>query len=292
MRRAYQLTILLVMSLVWAGCQDHPVDFASPENDDFFQSWTRSYEEETDPNGRIQIYRPSDSRAFPPSWFRNTYVFNPDGTSEWRVLHPTDAHYMEPATWKADPEDKNLISIHNPVGTEVVRFKIRDLASDFMRIESLKYEVPRCNYIYGKVDVYFHREAAFDDIDAFVRSFDLEYAYRSMGQVFVRVEVMSGDPEELMSQLVADGSVHHVTHVIQSYPDDRDFLVISFVVNINTDDAAELIESYSELEIISINKAQAGVRFDVPVGDEEKWIARFVLAPLVENSRKAGAFCP
>jgi hypothetical protein len=292
MRRVYQLTIILVVALVWAGCQDHPVDFSYPENNNFFQSWTRSYEEETDPDGRIQIYRPSDSLAFPPSWFRNSYVFNADGTGEWRVLHPTDAHYMEPATWKADPEDQNLISIHNPVGTEVVRFKIRDLASDFMRIELLKYEVPECNFIYGKVDVYFYREATFNYIDAFVRSLGLEYAYRSVGQVFVRVEVISGNPEEIMSQLVADEIVHHVTHVIQSYPDDRDFFVISFVVDINTDDIVEFIESYSELEIISINKTRAWVRFDVPAGDEEEWVARFVQEPLVENSRKAGEFCP
>ena len=131
MRRAYRLTILLVASVVCAGCADDPVDSLPPvdlsysESADFFGSWTRSYEEEAGPNNWAeQIYRPSDSRQFPPSWFRHRYVFDQDGTCEWRILHPTDAHYMEPATWKADSEDRNLISIYNPIGTEVVRFKI------------------------------------------------------------------------------------------------------------------------------------------------------------------------
>lgn len=298
MRRAYQVMILLVMLVVCADCADDPVDSLTPvdfsytEDADFYRSWTRSYEEETDLNDGIQLYRPTDSRQFPPSWFRNSYVFDRDGTCEWLVLHPADAHYMEPATWKADSGNRNLVSIHNPIGTEVVRFKILELATDYMRIESLKYAVPRCNYLYGRVDAYFQRYAAFDDIDALVRSFGREYAYLSMGLVVVRVEVISGDPKELESRLKADESVERVSHVVQSYPDERDFLIVSFGVGIDTHEAAEFLEAYSELEIVNSTKHQALVRFEVPVGHEDEWVAIFLKEPLVENSSKAGSFCP
>jgi hypothetical protein len=199
---------------------------------------------------------------------------------------------MEPATWKADFWDRNSISIYNPVGTEVVRFRILDLASDLMRIESLKYAVPRCNYFYGKVDVYFRSEASFDDIDTFVRSLGREYTYLSMGQVLVRVEVISGNLKELKNQLEADEIVQSVTYVVQSYPYERDIFVISFVVGISTVEAAEVLEAYSELKLISTRKDRATVRIDVPVGHEDEWVARFAQEPLVENSRKAGSFCP
>jgi len=199
---------------------------------------------------------------------------------------------MEPATWKADSDDRNLISIYNPIGTEVVRFEILELATDYMRIKSLKYAVPRCNYLYGQVDVYFNRNAAFDDIDAFVRSLRREFTYLSLGLVFIRVEVVSGNPLEIKSQLVADENVESVIHVVQSYPDVRDYLVVSFSVGVNTYGAAEILEAYSELEIVSSTKYQALVRFDVPVGREDGWVEFFLNARLVENSHKAGSFCP
>lgn len=298
MRRAYQLTIVLVVSVVCTDCADDrvvrlsPADSSYSESVDFLQSWTRSYEEETDGDYAIQLYRPSDSREFPSSWFRNHYVFSRDGNCEWLVLHPADSHYMEPATWQADSEDRNLISIHNPVGTEVVRFRILELASDLMRIESLKYAVPRCNYFYGKVDVRFRSEASFDDIDTFVRSLGLEYIYLSMGQVVVQVEVISGNLEELKNQLEANPIVQSVTTGSQSYPYVRDIFLISFVAGISAVEAVEVLEAYSELKLISTRKTQAAVRIDVPVGHEDEWVARFAQDPLVENSRKAGSFCP
>jgi len=199
---------------------------------------------------------------------------------------------METATWKADSEDRNSISIYNPVETEVVRFRILDLASDLMRIESLKYAVPSCNYFYGKVDVRFRSEASFDDIDTFVRSLGLEYIYLSMGQVVVQVEVISGNLEELKNQLEANLIVQSVTTGSQSYPYVRDIFLISFVAGISAVEAVEVLEAYSELKLISTRKTQAAVRIDVPVGHEDEWVARFAQEPLVENSRKAGSFCP
>jgi hypothetical protein len=198
---------------------------------------------------------------------------------------------MEPATWQTDSGDPNLITVYNPIGTDVVRFRILELAADRMRIQSLKYAVPECNYLYGKVDVYFLRYAAFDDIDTLVRSYGLGYTYLSMGLVVVRAEVISGDPAELEGRLAADERVESVSRVFQSYPDARDFLVVSFAVGINTQEAAEILEAYSELEIVSSTKRHALVRFHVPVGREDEWVAMFLKEPLVENSHKAGSFC-
>ena len=294
MRRIGQCAILAVLCVVCMNCEKHPSNPPVPVavSADFFQSWTRSYEEEAVPSDGIQIYRPSDSRDFPPARFRNRYVFDRDGTSEWLVLHPTDAHYMEPATWEADADDPMVISIYNPVGTEVVRFEILDLAPDLMRIESLKYEVPRCNYLYGKVDVHFQRHVGFEDVDAFVRGLDLEHIYFSKGLVQVRVEVISGDPLQLKNQLLESESVERVTHSTQSFPEHRDFLIVTFVAAIGVAEAPRFFDAYSDLRVLSTRKNAAWARFEVPVGEEDDWVTTFRNEPLVDASRKAGAFCP
>lgn len=297
-KSAHRLIMVLLVLIVCTNCSDDATDPSSPmkgrysESADFFQGWTRSFEEETDPNDAIQIYRPSDSREFPASWFRNRYAFREDGSCEWLVLHPADAHYMETATWKTSFFGRNEISIINQLGTEVVHFKILDLASDYMKIKSLKYAVPECNYLFGKVDVFFHEEADFDDVYEFVGSLGLDYTYFSKGEVVVRVGVISGDLEELEARLEAAEIIQSVHYTEQSYPYHRDIFIVIFVVNVSTGEAAEFLEGYSELELISAEKNGAYVRFDVPVGQEDEWVSFFLKEPMVENSRKAESFCP
>ena len=113
-----------------------------------------------------------------------------------------------------------------------------------------------------------------------------------MGLVVVRVEVITGDPEGLKNRLEANEIVRSVIHVFQSYPDERDVLIVSFSVDIDTFEAAEFLDGYSELEIVSSTKDRALVRLEVPVGHEDEWAAVLVKEPLVENSHKAGSFCP
>lgn len=58
----------------------------------FYQHWINSYEEQT--AGQV-VFRPQGSMEFPPSRFRMAYIFNIDGSCQYKYLSPVDAHRME-----------------------------------------------------------------------------------------------------------------------------------------------------------------------------------------------------
>ena len=297
MKKALPLQILLLLFL---ACSNEPGDPTKPpttggsytDKADFEQSWTRSFEEEASEPAGVQVYRPSDSRQFPAALFRNRYVFARDGGCEWRVLHPADAHYMEPAAWKLDSGDPNLVSIVNQLGVEVVRFKVLELGPELMRIESLKYQVPRCNYLFGKIDVTYVAQASFDQVDAVTKSFALEYDYWSKGEISITADVVSGDGRDLLVQLEADPIVQDVTFGTRGPGSAQEFLIIQFTPSVLLEEATRLVESVSELRTTRVRKAQAYVRFTVPVAKESEWAVRFAREAIVHSSRVAGKFCP
>lgn len=94
------LTIpLLLLSLTFlGGCagtalQDGEGGSAKQAPDPhFYQHWLNAYEEET--AGGPIVFRAKDSMAFPPSRFRMAYVFNTDGSCQYRELAANDAHAM------------------------------------------------------------------------------------------------------------------------------------------------------------------------------------------------------
>ena len=129
---------LLLTSILCQGCSDHSSHGVGPgtvsltEQGDLFKSWTHSQEE--DPDGGFQVYRSSSSMAFPPSWFRQVYVFNQDGTGMRLVLHAADAHYMESMSWFSDDIHPNRIHIKDVSGNALVSFEIVELTPEILRI--------------------------------------------------------------------------------------------------------------------------------------------------------------
>jgi hypothetical protein len=79
------------------------------DSKDLFQHWVRSNEEEQ-PSGTIQIFRPAASMNFPPSRFRMAYKFAPNGSCEFYFLSPDDAHHFKPCTWAVNA-DKLILQI-------------------------------------------------------------------------------------------------------------------------------------------------------------------------------------
>ncbi len=92
-----------VMVMVWTAmfstlltaCSE--IDFSGEpqqraDNHDFYQHWVNSYEEQT---GGGLVFRPAGSREFPESRFRMEYIFNTDGSCQYKSLNPADAHRME-----------------------------------------------------------------------------------------------------------------------------------------------------------------------------------------------------
>lgn len=101
---------------------------------DLLKNWVHSFEEQVDRNADIMIFRPSDSRQFAPSWFRQAYEFMEDGKCRYLVLHPLDAHYMASGTYSFDREN-DIILIYSADGQLVQELTILVLNSDELSIK-------------------------------------------------------------------------------------------------------------------------------------------------------------
>ena len=107
----------------------------SPLDLDYFtQHWVRSYEEEPTAT-RVQIYRPEQFKAFPPSRFRMQYIFERDGTCQWFYLAPTDGHHFRDGRWRVASQEKDVIHIEQGEQTNV--YRVLELTQDVLRIEPI-----------------------------------------------------------------------------------------------------------------------------------------------------------
>lgn len=97
------------------------------------QSWTRSNEEGEG------IYRPSESKPFQMLRYREVVRFSKDGTCEYLVLHPADAHFFEQGTWSI--ASGKLLEIKRPNGSLYKRLEILDIQPDLLRVNTL-YSAP------------------------------------------------------------------------------------------------------------------------------------------------------
>ena len=97
-----------------------------------FQHWVRSYEEEQ-PGQAVQVFRPANSKAFPPSRFRLAYKFARNGSCERFVLSPDDAHSFEACAWSISASDRTQLQITGHGSTS--SFKIVDLSEQRLRLE-------------------------------------------------------------------------------------------------------------------------------------------------------------
>ena len=70
---------------------DKPMDSASDHSALYDRTWTHAREQSTDGNA---LYLDASHHTFPPSRYRNSFEFNPDGTCRFMYLSPTDRHIM------------------------------------------------------------------------------------------------------------------------------------------------------------------------------------------------------
>lgn len=94
------------------------------------QHWVHSFEEDGDPIDGM-IFRPVDSREFPPSWFRMAYVFHEGGALQWLALAPNDAHFLRPGSWEWDANAAPILRLDmdGPRWLEVL-----ELTDDLLRL--------------------------------------------------------------------------------------------------------------------------------------------------------------
>ncbi|PID89224.1 MAG: hypothetical protein CSB01_03115 [Bacteroidia bacterium] len=98
------------------------------------KTWLHSYEEGDN------IYRPNDYTDFPPSRYRQYFAFQKNNICSYSVLAPNDAHYDEKGEWKFNPND-NILEIKNSKAEVLYRFKILELKTDILKVESIRLEV-------------------------------------------------------------------------------------------------------------------------------------------------------
>ena len=101
---------------------------------DLFRHWVRSSEEEQ-PGGRVQIFRPAASRAFPPSRFRHAYKFARNGSCEFYFLSPDDAHRFRPCEWRIGASDRTILQII--AGDKTTSYRIAELSGEMLRLTPL-----------------------------------------------------------------------------------------------------------------------------------------------------------
>ena len=129
MKRVY-IHLFFAISLCLLGCEEKPL---YPENAHLYQVWTHAFEEQ-EANTTSLIFRPSDSQTFAPSRYRETMAFNADGTCEFLVLHPADAHYTEQGTFTYDAETRELV-ISTPDDQVYSRFTLLEVDRDRLLLE-------------------------------------------------------------------------------------------------------------------------------------------------------------
>ena len=127
MRRA------LLCLAVGLACAGRP----EPQGADaaLFQSWVRVAEEEA-PENLVQIYRPGGLEDFPPSRFRERYVFHADGRCEWSSLDAADAHATQSGTWSLDAA--RLLRVRDRAGHVAASFRIVVLKAELLELTPLE----------------------------------------------------------------------------------------------------------------------------------------------------------
>lgn len=95
---------------------------------DLIGCWTNAYEE------GYNIYKGCNVQSFSPSHFRQVYDFHDDGTVNYLVLHPADAHYMQEAKW-VYVGSKNEVHIRELQNNQViVKLKYTTIDSETIEI--------------------------------------------------------------------------------------------------------------------------------------------------------------
>ena len=123
--------ILLCFCLAFTACEEDPV----PSEPAFLYSeWTHAFEEQQDANAAQMIFRISTSQSFAPSRFRQSYIFNADGTCSYLFLDPADAHHFRAGSFEYNTETR-LLTIFDAQENLYDTFRVAELSRDKLVME-------------------------------------------------------------------------------------------------------------------------------------------------------------
>lgn len=129
-----RLWLILLLTLGW-GARAAEGGPAGPSVEVLCRHWVHSAEEDK-AGGKEQVYRPADSRPFPPRRFRMQYRLAKNGDCEWFSLSPNDAHRFKPGRWSLDRQDRNVLRIVQ--GERTVSFRVLEATPDILRLQPVE----------------------------------------------------------------------------------------------------------------------------------------------------------
>lgn len=125
------MLLFLLISIISCKEKSNPV-ISDVDFNYFYKSWTNSFEERIE-NDSVYIYRPSDYKNFPTSWYREKLIFNPDHTCSYLVIGDRDLHHFENGKWCLVDQEKNIVTIIGSKNTIYRKFRITKLKQDILK---------------------------------------------------------------------------------------------------------------------------------------------------------------
>lgn len=116
--------------VVVSACEEEAV----LEQDFLYSQWTHAFEEQEDANASKMIFRLTNSQSFAPSRFRQSYIFNDDGSCSYWFLDPADAHHFKAGSFEYHSAT-NSLTIFNDEGDSFGVFRVLELAADKLVME-------------------------------------------------------------------------------------------------------------------------------------------------------------
>lgn len=124
---------LSVFIIAFSSCEE-PLTDSEVVSSLLMNEWTHAFEEQEDRNVTEMVFRPSASKSFAASRFRDAYQFSDDSTCRYMFLHPADAHHMKDGTYTYEPKD-STIRIFSEDDVFLKEFKVIKLESDLLVME-------------------------------------------------------------------------------------------------------------------------------------------------------------
>lgn len=96
-------------------------------------SWTHAYENDAD---GVKLFKPTHSQEFAPSMYRLVIDLKENNQSEYLVLSPVDAHYMETGKWHFDNATQKL-TITDKEDKTVHAYEVLEVTKDMLKVREV-----------------------------------------------------------------------------------------------------------------------------------------------------------
>ena len=125
--------VFILFTIILFSCKEKSNTVAADiEINNLYNSWTNSWEEQISGDS-TKIFRPSNYKEFPASWYREVLIFNENSTCSYLVLAPNDAHYFQNGKLTIVDQGKNIFAILDSTERVYKKFQITELKKDLLK---------------------------------------------------------------------------------------------------------------------------------------------------------------